>query len=60
MNAGPVRYAEVQRRFFDVQQVRLLEDSGHWPMIDNPAATRDAVLPFLKRQLLVVHESPNP
>jgi len=40
--------------------VRLLDDSGHWPMIDNPAATRDAVLPFLKQQLLAVKESPNP
>jgi pimeloyl-ACP methyl ester carboxylesterase len=47
----PARYAEAQRRFFDVEAVRLLEDSGHWPMIDNPAATRDAVLPFLRRQL---------
>ena len=56
----PVRYAEVQRRFFNVREVMLLDDSGHWPMIDNPAATRGAVLPFLKRQLLAVQESPNP
>jgi len=40
----------MQRRFFDVSQVVLLADSGHWPMIDNPAATRDAVLSFLRSQ----------
>jgi pimeloyl-ACP methyl ester carboxylesterase len=56
----PVRYAEMQRRFFAVEEVRLLQDSGHWPMIDNPAATRDAVLPFLKQRLPAAHERPSP
>jgi pimeloyl-ACP methyl ester carboxylesterase len=44
----PVRFAEVQRQYFDVKQVLRLEDSGHWPMIDNPAAVRDAFVPFLQ------------
>ena len=48
----PVHFAEVQRKFFDVADVVRLEDSGHWPMIDNPAATRNAILPFLRRQVL--------
>jgi pimeloyl-ACP methyl ester carboxylesterase len=47
----PARYAEVQRQFFDVRRVALLGDSGHWPMIDNPAAVGEAVLPFLREQL---------
>jgi pimeloyl-ACP methyl ester carboxylesterase len=46
----PVRFAEFQRQFFAVDSVVRLEDSGHWPMLDNPAAVRNAVLPFLKRQ----------
>lgn len=47
----PVRFANAQRKFFDVKKVTLLEDSGHWPMIDNPAATRDAIVPFLRGQI---------
>jgi pimeloyl-ACP methyl ester carboxylesterase len=56
----PVRYAEAQRHFFDVEEVRLLEDSGHWPMVDNPAATRDVVLPFLQRHVLAAQRSSSP
>jgi pimeloyl-ACP methyl ester carboxylesterase len=47
----PVKYAQVQREFFDVDRVAILSDSGHWPMIDNPAAVAEAVVPFLCRQL---------
>ncbi|WP_077035210.1 alpha/beta fold hydrolase [Pelomonas sp. KK5] len=47
----PVRFAEVQREFFAVERVVRLEDSGHWPMIDNPAAVAQAVVPFLMQQL---------
>ena len=47
----PVRYAEKQRRWFDVDRVAILDDSGHWPMIDNPAAVAEAVVPFLRRQV---------
>ena len=48
----PVKYAEMQRRWFDVDRVAILDDSGHWPMIDNPAAVAEAVVPFLRRQVL--------
>ena len=47
----PVKYAEMQRKFFDVDGVAILGDSGHWPMIDNPEATAAVVVPFLRRQL---------
>lgn len=46
----PVKYAEMQRKFFAVDRVVRLEDSGHWPMVDNPAAVADAVVPFLRSQ----------
>ncbi len=47
----PARYAEVQRQFFDVRRVALLPDSGHWPMVDNPQAVSEAVVPFLRERL---------
>ena len=31
-----VEYAERQREFFDVQDVVMLPDSGHWPFQDDP------------------------
>lgn len=43
----PVTLAEVQKQFFEVEQVLLLDDSGHWPMIDNPGAVRQAVVSFI-------------
>jgi pimeloyl-ACP methyl ester carboxylesterase len=46
----PVKFAEVQRQFFRVEQIVRLEHSGHWPMIDHPDAVRDAIIPFLRRQ----------
>ena len=46
----PVRYAEMQRQFFDVDRIVILQDSGHWPMVDNPAAVAEAVVPFLRMQ----------
>jgi pimeloyl-ACP methyl ester carboxylesterase len=46
-----VRYAEMQREFFAVDRVVRLEDSGHWPMIDNPVAVRKAIIPFLRKQI---------
>ena len=48
---GSARYAQMQRQFFDVRRVVLLPDSGHWPMIDNPAAVSEAVVPFLRERL---------
>ena len=46
-----VEYAERQREFFDVQDVEILEDSGHWPFQDDPDRVARAVVPFLRRQL---------
>src|SRR5207245_2540014 len=33
-----VQYAERQRGFFEVRDVVVLPDSGHWPFKDHPAA----------------------
>ena len=46
-----VSFAERQREFFDVQDVVILEGSGHWPFQDDPEGVEAAVLPFLSRQL---------
>jgi pimeloyl-ACP methyl ester carboxylesterase len=46
-----VEYAERQGEFFDVQETVILEDSGHWPFQDDPERVRNAVMPFLRRQL---------
>jgi pimeloyl-ACP methyl ester carboxylesterase len=46
-----VQYAERQREFFDVQDVVILDDSGHWPFQDDPERVERAVVPFLRRQL---------
>jgi pimeloyl-ACP methyl ester carboxylesterase len=46
-----VQYAERQREFFDVQDVVVLPDSGHWPFQDDPERVRDALLPFLRERL---------
>lgn len=43
----PVRYADVQKRFFDAD-VHVIDGAGHWPMIDEPDRTRALVLPFLR------------
>jgi pimeloyl-ACP methyl ester carboxylesterase len=47
----PVKFADLQRQFFAVERVVRLEDSGHWPMIDNPDAVQQAVIPFLRERL---------
>jgi pimeloyl-ACP methyl ester carboxylesterase len=46
-----VQYAERQREFFDVQEMLILDESGHWPFQDDPQAVEAAVVPFLRRQL---------
>lgn len=46
-----VRYAERQREFFDVRDVIVMPDSGHWPFQDDPQRFAEAVLPFLSEQL---------
>jgi pimeloyl-ACP methyl ester carboxylesterase len=47
-----VEFAERQRQIFPRAEVKILPDSGHWPFADDPEAVAQAVLPFLRRQLL--------
>ena len=44
----PVEYAERQRETFPTARVVVLDDSGHWPMLDDPVGVEQAVLPFLR------------
>jgi pimeloyl-ACP methyl ester carboxylesterase len=46
-----VEYAQRQREFFDVRDVVILPESGHWPFQDDPQAVRDAIVPFLRERL---------
>jgi pimeloyl-ACP methyl ester carboxylesterase len=46
-----VEFAERQRDFFDVEDMLILDDSGHWPFQDDPQAVERAVVPFLRRHL---------
>jgi pimeloyl-ACP methyl ester carboxylesterase len=46
-----VDYATRQSEFFEVHDTVILEDSGHWPFQDDPERVREAVVPFLRRQL---------
>jgi pimeloyl-ACP methyl ester carboxylesterase len=46
-----VQYAERQRDFFDVQDVLILEQSGHWPFQDDPERVEQAMTAFLASQL---------
>ena len=48
----PVKFAEMQRQYFDVDRVVRLEGSGHWPMVDDPEAVGDALLSFLMEHRL--------
>ena len=43
------RYADKQKETFPNAEIHYLEDSGHWPFIDNPTDFEAAVLPFLQR-----------
>jgi pimeloyl-ACP methyl ester carboxylesterase len=45
----PVAYAERQRDTFPRAEVVVLDESGHWPMLDDPVALEQTVLPFLAR-----------
>jgi len=49
--AVPVVQAERQRETFPHAEVHVLEESGHWPMLDDPDRFSAALLPFLRRQL---------
>ncbi|HTR88610.1 MAG TPA: alpha/beta hydrolase [Solirubrobacteraceae bacterium] len=46
-----VRFAERQRDFFDVRDVLILPESGHWPFQDDPEAVAGAVVPFLRERI---------
>jgi len=48
--AAPVEQAERQRESFPSAEVVILEESGHWPYLDDPERAREAILPFLERQ----------
>ena len=47
----PVRYADVQRQAFPRAKIVILEQSGHWPFIDDPESVAAAVVPFLREQV---------
>jgi pimeloyl-ACP methyl ester carboxylesterase len=51
----PMQYAALQRLAFPQAQIHTLQDSGHWPFVDNPAGTREALMPFLLNQLGLLH-----
>jgi pimeloyl-ACP methyl ester carboxylesterase len=53
-----VEYAERQRDFFDVQEVVILPDSGHWPFQDDPAPVEQAIMAFLRAQLAPQPDQP--
>lgn len=46
-----VEFAERQREFFEVEDVAILQESGHWPFQDDPQRVVQTVLPFLGKQL---------
>jgi pimeloyl-ACP methyl ester carboxylesterase len=49
----PYRFAEAQRDVFPRAEVAYLDDSGHWPYIDNPEAVNALVIPFLRKCMAV-------
>jgi pimeloyl-ACP methyl ester carboxylesterase len=51
----PMQYAALQRLAFPQARIHTLQDSGHWPFVDNPAGTREALMPFLLHQLGLLH-----
>ncbi len=46
-----VEYAERQREFFEVEEVAILPESGHWAFQDDPQAVRELLVPYLQRRL---------
>jgi pimeloyl-ACP methyl ester carboxylesterase len=49
--AVTVEQAWHQRKSFPSAEVVVLDDSGHWPYLDDPEGTAGAVVPFLERRL---------
>jgi pimeloyl-ACP methyl ester carboxylesterase len=46
----PVRFADIQRRYFTSAQVVILPESGHWPFIDDREGVTAQLIPFLRAQ----------
>ena len=46
----PVKYAAIQRDFFERSEIHVLDGSGHWPHLDDPAAVAGLLQRFLSRQ----------
>jgi len=49
----PVSYAGRQREFFPQAQVKILEDSGHWPFADNNERVAEIFMPFIRQAVSV-------
>lgn len=47
----PSEQADLQRQSFPRAEVVVLEESGHWPYIDDPEGAAHHIVPFLERQL---------
>jgi flavin-dependent dehydrogenase/pimeloyl-ACP methyl ester carboxylesterase len=47
----PVALADRQREAFPGAELAILEDSGHWPIADDPDAVGRLVEPFLRRTI---------
>ena len=47
----PVQLAYRQREVFPDAQIVILEQSGHFPFLDDPSGVAAAVLPFLRQQV---------
>jgi pimeloyl-ACP methyl ester carboxylesterase len=47
----PVRFAEAHRSAFPTAEFIYLDESGHWPFLDDPEGAAAAIVPFLQRQL---------
>jgi pimeloyl-ACP methyl ester carboxylesterase len=49
--AVPVEQAQRQRESFPSAEIVVLADSGHWPMLDDPARVTATLVPFLQRHV---------
>lgn len=47
----PVRFADIQTRFFASAEVVILPESGHWPFIDDREGVAAQLIPFLRAQM---------
>jgi pimeloyl-ACP methyl ester carboxylesterase len=49
----PPEQAEKQRDAFPDAEIHILEDSGHWPFVDNAERVRELFVPFVRPRLTV-------